>query len=62
LLAVDGDELAGLPFAHTRQCAVGLEGEALGYLEREYDHSLRVSVSVQKKGTPCLGNIVFQTI
>lgn len=29
LLAVDGDRLAGLPFAHTRQCAVGLEGEAL---------------------------------
>ncbi len=29
LLAVDGDGLAGLPFAHTRQCAVGLEGEAL---------------------------------
>ena len=29
LLAVDGDGLAGLPFAHTRQRAVGLEGEAL---------------------------------
>ena len=29
LLAVDGDGLAGLPFAHTRQCAVGLEGEAI---------------------------------
>ena len=26
---VDGDGLAGLPFAHSRQCAVGLEGEAL---------------------------------
>ena len=29
LLAVDGDGLAGLPFVHSRQCAVGLEGEAL---------------------------------
>ena len=29
LLAVDGDGLAGLPFAHSRQCAVGLEGEEL---------------------------------
>ena len=29
LLAVDGDGLAGLPFAHTRQRAVGLEGETL---------------------------------
>ena len=29
LLAVDGDGLAGLPFAHSCQCAVGLEGEAL---------------------------------
>ena len=29
LLAVDGDGLAGLPLAHSRQCAVGLEGEAL---------------------------------
>ena len=28
-LTVDGNELAGLPFAHSRQYAVGLEGEAL---------------------------------
>ena len=26
---VDGDELAGLPLAHSRQCAVGLKREAL---------------------------------
>ena len=29
LFPVDGDELAGLPLAHSRQCAVGLKREAL---------------------------------
>ena len=29
LLPVDGDELAGLPLAHSRQCAVGLKHQAL---------------------------------